>query len=275
MSSQATLDRWNGFVTKVTERLTEIINESEAGFAGMLADPSLDSIAFGNAMTALDVRKKDLDQKLSNTFSEQLALQLAMDPAAERQARETMERALVWMEERWERFRTQTNLKLVQTLWTRLEKVWGKPVGCVRCGAELQRTVFHKAESVTCRHCAAVNSVTPEVAVYNYFATAPHYYAEAMALEHRFAIDQYKRKIRGEREVRVHVHDDWRSETLEELLQWEALERAYWATYYAAQARIVPMSEPEQAQWVESRMRPLYEHDFNQRNVWRAYKGIR
>ena len=67
----------------------------------------------------------------------------------------------------------------------------------------------------------------------------------------------------------------WECETLEELLQWEALERAYWATYYAAQARIVPMSEPEQAQWVESRMRPLYEHDFNQRNVWRAYKGIR
>ncbi len=36
-------------------------------------------------------------------------------------------------------------------------------------------------------------------------------------------------------------------------------ERAYWTTYYSAQARIVPMSEEEQRNWVESRMRPLYE----------------
>ncbi|MFO0561839.1 MAG: hypothetical protein U0269_27755 [Polyangiales bacterium] len=274
MSSQATLERWNGFVTKVTQRLTEIMAEADAGFAGMLADPALDTIAFGNAMTALDVRKKDLDQKLNSTFSEQLALQLAMDPAAETQAQHTLSRALWWMEETWERYRTKKNLEMVQTLWTRLEKVWAKPVACVRCGSELQRTVFHKAESIPCRHCSTVNSVTPDPAVYNYFAAAPHMYAEAMALEHRFAVENYKRKLHDDRQVRVHKLDDWREETIEELLQWEALERAYWTAYYAAQARIVPMSEDEQRTWVESRMRPLYEYDFNRRNVWRKYKGM-
>jgi hypothetical protein len=274
MTSHATLERWNGFVTKVTQRLQEIMAEAEAGFAGMLADPSLDVIAFGNAMTALDVRKKDLDQKLSNTFSEQVALQLAMDTPAETQAQQTLTRALWWMEETWERFRTQKNLALVQTLWTRLEKVWSRPAPCVRCGAELARTVFHKAETVTCRHCNAVNSVTPDPAVYNYFAAAPHMYAEAMALDHRFAVEQFKRKLHDDRQVRVHVMDNWREETLEELLQWEALERAYWTTYFAAQSRIVPMSEDEQRVWVETRMRPLYEFDFNRRNVWRKHKGL-
>jgi hypothetical protein len=68
--------------------------------------------------------------------------------------------------------------------------------------------------------------------------------------------------------------DNWREETLEELLQWEALERAYWSAYFAAQARIVPMSEDEQRVWVETRMRPLYEFDFNRRNVWRKHKGL-
>lgn len=273
-SSQQILDRWNGFVTKVTQRLTEITAEADAGFAGMLADPALDTIAFGNAMTALDVRKKDLDQKLSNTFSEQVAIQLAMDTKAEQQAQATLAKALWWMEETWERYRTKKNVELVQTLWTRLEKVWSKPVACVRCGSELQRTIFHKAESVTCRHCSAVNSVTPDPAVYNYFAVAPHYYAEAMALEHRFAVENFKRKLHDEREVRVHVHDDWRDTNLEELLQWEALEKAYWTTYFAAQARIVPMSEDEQKTWVATRMQPLYDYDFNQRNVWRKYKGL-
>jgi hypothetical protein len=274
MSSQATLERWNGFATKVTQRLTEIMAEADAGFAGMLADPGLDVIAFGNAMTALDVRKKDLDQKLSNTFSEQVAIQLAMDTAAETQAQHTLTRALWWMEETWERYRTKKNLELVQVLWTRLEKVWSKPVPCVRCGAELARTVFHKAESVTCRHCGAVNSVTPDMAVYNYFASAPHMYAEAMALEHRFAVENYKRKLHDDRTVRVQQLDNWREETLEELLHWESLERAYWTTYYAAQARIVPMPEDEQRTWVESRMRPLYEYDFHRRTVWRQYKGM-
>lgn len=274
MSSQAILERWNGFIQKITTRLQEIMREADAGFGGLLADPNLDVITFSNAMSALDIRKKDLDQKLSNTFSEQVAIQLAMDTSAENAAQAQRAKASAWMDETWERYRTGWNLKLVQTLWTRMEKVINREVHCVRCAAQLQPTVRHKAESITCPHCKAVNSVTPDPAVYNYFATAPHLYAEAMALEHRFAIEHFKQRLHQEREVRVHQHDDWRDMNLQELLQWEALEKNYWTVYFQMQSRLVPMSEAEQAQWVESRMRPLYEYDFNQRQVWRQYKGI-
>jgi hypothetical protein len=274
MSSQAILERWNGFVQKITSRLQEIMREADAGFEGLLADPNLDVITFSNAMSALDIRKKDLAQKLSNTFSEQVAIQLAMDSTAENAAQDQMHKADRWMDETWERYRTQWNLKLVQTLWTRMEKVINREVHCVRCAAVLSPTIRHKAESITCAHCKAVNSVTPEPAVYNYFCTAPHLYAEAMALEHRFAVEHFKQRLDAERSVRVHQHDDWRETNLEELLQWEALERQYWTVYYQMQARLTPMSDAELAQWVESRMRPLYEYDFNQRQVWRKYKGI-
>ena len=191
MSSHATLERWSAFVTKVTQRLTEIMAEADAGFAAMLADPGLDTIAFGNAMSALDARKKDLDQKLSSTFSDQVVESLVMDPSATSHARQTLTRAMVWMEETWERYRTEKNMALIRVLWSRLEPVWSRAVVCVRCGSELTRTVFHKAESVTCRRCGTVNSVTPDPAVYAYFAAAPHLFAEATALEHRFAVEAF------------------------------------------------------------------------------------
>jgi hypothetical protein len=56
--SDDVLTRWRGFVQKLTERYQAILTESNAGFEGLLQDPNLDPITFGNAMNAIELRCK-------------------------------------------------------------------------------------------------------------------------------------------------------------------------------------------------------------------------
>ena len=156
-----TMERWRGFVQKVTGRLTEIMNESNAGFEGLLADPQLDPITFTNAMNAIEIRYKDLRSKLANTYSEQVVAQTVFGGGGG-EAKRLLGEAEVWMEDSWERFRTGWNGRLVRSVWARAQPLMYRTVTCSRCGGPLTRTIFHQAESVTCGACKAVNSVSPD-----------------------------------------------------------------------------------------------------------------
>jgi hypothetical protein len=48
----------------------------------------------------------------------------------------------------------------------------------------------------------------------------------------------------------------------------------FFAGFFLEAPLLIAMSEDKQRTWVESRMRPLNEYDFNRRNVWRKYKGM-
>lgn len=227
--------RWQGFVAKCTERLQMIMTESDAGFAGMLADPELDPIAFTNAMNAIEIRYKDLRTKLANTFSEQVAIQLNVGMGPARKLLEDTDR---WMEDTFERWRVGWGGKHVRAMWPRVQASMHKPVMCSKCGGALTRKVFHQAESIPCTHCGGVNSVTPDTIVYTYFAMAPHAVADEATIHLKLGAERAQSRGVGRGEL-------------------ERIYREYWTAHAAAQAQIMPMPPEEQQRYVESRIAQL------------------
>lgn len=227
--SNETLDRWRGFVQKVTGRLQEILNESNAGFDGLLQDPGLDPITFTNAMNAIEIRYKDLRSKLANTYSEQVVLPTVFG-SGRGEAEQLLRQAETWMEDTWERFRTGWNGRLVRSIWTRAQGLMNKPAGCSRCGAQLTRTIFHQAESITCASCKSVNTVSPDPLVYTYFAMAPDLIADEQTIHMKIAAERGKT---------------------------DALWQQYFEAYAKARATIAPMTPEEVRSYSESRMKML------------------
>lgn len=230
------MQRWEAFIQKVTGRLTQILEESNAGFAGLLEDPSLDPITFVNAMNAIEIRYKELYGKLGSTYSAQIVTPLLGRVAS---AERRLHDAEFWMEDTFQAFRTGWNLRLVHTLWSRVQTLMARDVACTRCGAVLpNRTLRHQSESLTCPHCKAVNSVSPDPLVYTYFTMAPDMVAEQQTLGQRLQVERACE--RG-------------ASKSEKIALWEA----YWRAYAASRATIAPMPEDEQQRFVDSRVLPI------------------
>lgn len=227
------LTRWRSFVQKLTERYQQILAESDAGFTGLLQDPNLDPITFGNAMGAIEIRVKELRTKLGDTYAQNVVGHLSAMKPAEQLMRQTED----WLEEHFEHWRVGWNGRLVRSIWTRAQPLMYRKVGCSKCGAELTgRTVFHQAESVGCTHCGAVNSVTPDTLVYTYFAMAPDMIADEQTLKSKLGLDRARRAGAS------------RGQMIE-------LSRQHWRAFVAARAQIAPMSAEEQERFVASRVR--------------------
>ena len=233
--SNEVVERWRGFVQKVTGRLTEILNESNAGFEGLLADPTLDPITFLNAMNAITLRYKELRTKLATTYSASVVLPTLGGGA---EAKALLDQSETWMEESWERFRTGWNGRLVRTLWGRVQPLMNRPAACSRCGSALTRTLFHQAESVACASCKSVNSVTPDPLVYTYFTIAPDMIADEHTIQLKMAVE------RAEHAGASQSHTD-------------GLWQQYFEAYAKARATIAPMSPDEVRSYSESRMKHL------------------
>ena len=227
------LTRWKGFVAKTTERYQAILTESDAGFAGLLQDPNLDPITFGNAMNAIELRIKELRTKLGDVYTENVVGALhVMGEAAQ-----LMNQTSSWMEEHFEHWRVGWNGKLVRSIWARAQPLMHARKDCTKCGAELTgRTLFHQAESVSCKHCGAMNSVSPDNLVYTYFAMAPDMIADEQTVASKLALERARSSGAG------------KSRMIE-------LSRQHWRAYATARAQIAPMSAEEQDRFVESRVR--------------------
>ncbi len=229
------VERWRGFVQKVTGRLTEIMNESNGGFEGLLQDPGLDPITFMNAMNAIELRYKDLRTKLATTYSEQVVLPTL---GGGREAKQLLDEAENWFEDTWQRFRTGWNGRLVRTLYQRVGPLMNKPAMCSRCGSQLTRTLMHQAESITCASCKAVNSVSPDPLVYTYFTIAPDMIADEQTAHMKIAVERAQHAGAGH-------------------AQTDALWQQYFETYAKARATIAPMTADEVRSYAESRMKML------------------
>ena len=230
--SDDVLTRWRGFVQKLTERYQAILTESNAGFEGLLQDPNLDPITFGNAMNAIELRCKELRTKLGNTYTENVVGALH----AMREAEQLMTQTSSWMEENFEHWRVQWNGRLVRSIWARAQPLMHGRKDCTKCGAELTgRTVFHMSESVTCKHCGAVNAVSPDPLVYTYFAMAPDMIADEATIATKLGLERARSSGASQ-------------------AQMIELTRQHWRAYATARAQIAPMSAEEQDRFVESRV---------------------
>jgi hypothetical protein len=164
----------------------------------------------------------------------------------------------------------------MKAFWAHVQQLMSQPVACPQCGGAIMPTLRHVADTVTCQHCRGVNQVSPHPDVYNFYALGPDAWAEAATLEKRFEIDRFRRQ--AEAQVRASrasfsLSISVEEEPIESLNRWEAMERDYWTTYFAAKSQLMPSAAEEQAQMVESRMKPTLD-ECKRSNTWRQSRGL-
>jgi hypothetical protein len=291
-SQQAIVTRWRSFLGKVMGRLRDVLAEAEAGCREMVRSNPGDPMPLNNVIAALGARKKNLDKKIYDTWSNIVSDGLA-DEAVEHddddnderagltelkgavldQADREMKQSLAWMEDAWEHFRVRWAAESVRAMWPVAEQAMQKPVACTQCGGGLAPRVRHQSDSVTCPACRAVNQVVPEMVVGMYFSSAPHVLAEEAAFQKRQAITALRRQVEAWRAAEAARTGDWPDEGVASLKQWEAMERDYWVSYAALKGRLESMTAEEQQKFVDSRMRPFIE-DLERNPVWRKAHGM-
>lgn len=286
-SQQATMVRWRTFLGKVMGRLRDVLAEAEAGCREMVTSSPADPMPLNNVLGALGARKKNLDKKIRDTWSNTVSDSLAdeevdhdeIEGATELkgkaldQADLEMKQVLDWMEDTWEHFSARWAAESVRAMWPVAEQAMKKPVACTQCGAAIQPRVRHQSDSVTCAACRAVNQVIPEAVVGMYFMSAPHALAQEATFQKRQAITSYRRQVEAWRAAEAARTGEWPDEGAPSLQKWEAMERDYWVSYTAVKARFEAMTPEDQQKFVESRMRPFIE-DLERNPVWRRAHGL-
>ena len=64
--------RWDAFLNSVRERFIEIMNEAKEGCPQLLQESNLDPIPMGNAWSAIEMRAKQLETKITETWDGQV-----------------------------------------------------------------------------------------------------------------------------------------------------------------------------------------------------------
>ncbi|HEX7666128.1 MAG TPA: hypothetical protein VF407_16485 [Polyangiaceae bacterium] len=265
--SQETITRWEAFLQKITGRYQEIVAEADAGFADLIATDAADTITYGNALTGVGARVDGLGKMMDDTFRDQVAPQLSTPE--ENHCQDRLDAVKTWIENDWEKRKMAHETNVYRALWPRVQAAMGQGVPCSSCGRELKLSVPYTVEAITCPGCRTVNQVAPDPVVSTYFGGAPHVFAQQAAFPKREAVAAQRVRAHEWRKVR-----EWCDEPIELLQEYERLERDYWTTYYATVASISPMSAKDQSEYVESRMRPLYEQFERNEPAWRRFKGL-
>jgi ribosomal protein L37AE/L43A len=299
-SQQQFAQQWQTYLQQVAANVNQILAETDAGCRQMIASRPTDTQAFDNAVQAIHVKMQTIKTEAMNALAQQ-NMQLATSgnggpllAEIERGSKGLVQ----WIDETWLRFRAQKRTESMRALWTGVQEAMRRPVACTKCGGAIEPRLRHAADTVECKHCHAVNQTTPDPAVQTYFALAPIVFAEAAALEKRLAIDRFRADVDARRRasmpalafaapVQVKQYGPGGvvqsavvagqaidEEPLDSMMQWEAMERDYWTTYFATSSQVLPSPPEEQAKMVESRMKPLIDQHFKMHKGWCKARGI-
>jgi hypothetical protein len=242
MSTNPIMQRWEAFLSKISDRYLEILGEAEAGFRALAEENPEDDRSLNNAVTAIRSRLLQLEQKIDDTMSDKISESLSgalLDRAIAR-----MEQTRLSLAERWERIRVKALGDFYRSMAPRVEAESTAPRQCTQCGGALPAERLIKPRSVKCDFCGSVNQVTPAAIVASYYASAPNSLAEEATLEQRLAIE---RKEQGINQRRAPASGA-------ELQALEKMEREYWERYVEVRGRIQPQTPEDRARFVESRM---------------------
>ena len=267
-NQQALVDRWKGFLGKIHDRLNEICAEAEVGIRAIAAQHPDDPLPIGNAITGLDHRVRQLDDKIQETWDQQVEEKFSSDPEIHDlglDMKQDAERALA---ERWELAKASWMTQVAHEAFPRAIAAIEKPAPCSACGAPLTLPTRLETVAATCTHCGVVNQVGPPPSVYYYFGFCVQNLAEAAALPIRHAIE--RQRIAADRWRRAR---NWAAEPIESLEEWERMEHQYWRTLAEERARL--RNEPVDEKFVESRMAYVYKYSLETNQQWVRAKGRR
>jgi hypothetical protein len=299
-SQQQAAGQWRAQLQGIAGQVNQIISETKAGCAQMTASQPNDSIALGNAIQAVHIKIQNLKVQIGTSWGQQRA-QLAMsgvDGGLLDQLDAENEQMTTWIDETWLRCRAACRLDGFKATWDGVWDRMHRPVACTQCGSPVVPRLRHAADSVECAHCRTVNQTIPDPMVANFYAMAPDAFAEAQTLEKRLEIDRFRAQVEaqarakapalafavpvqvsawgpgGQQQSAVVGATRLDEEPVESMMRWEQMERDYWTAYFATKAQILPSPAKEQAEMVESRMKPLIDQHFKRHKGWCKARGI-
>lgn len=266
---QALVERWRGFLSKIDERLAGIVSECEAGVAGLTAQSPDDAMPISQAMTGLDHRIRQLDDKIEETWDGQVEdkfsdggdgdfLDVGLDMKRD---------AELALEAKWTLWKAKALGDFYRQMWPRAQAAMAEPLPCTQCGTPLSVPTPHQSHTVPCPSCAAVNQIIPKGCIQQYFGGGSHAFAEELALPIRFEIERYREEVDRWRRAR-----DWAPETIESMDKWHEMEVRYWRTYSEAKAKM--LHEPVDEEYVESRLAQFRKYNLENDQRWRKAKGL-
>jgi hypothetical protein len=265
----ALVQRFNGFLQKIDDRLTELMNEAEAGLGALFAEHPDDPLVVGNAFSGLDYQIQQLREKVNATWEGQIEPAFSsldsggfLDVGIDRK-----EEFLIALDERWQTFKGQAAVAFYQGMQGLAEEAAAKEFRCSTCAATIDPPVRYESVSMTCPYCKAVVQIIPSMVVCQYYGTgAAHAVADAAALPLRFAIERYRAEVNRDRRGR-----SWGAETIQQLEKWEQMELAFWTKY--VEVRGQHLRQPPDRELLDSRMKAFRQYNLENNQVWRRAKG--
>jgi hypothetical protein len=191
VDGRESIQRWDGFLSKIRERAVETLAQAEAG-CGMLLDlNNLDPQPMTVAWGAIENQLRELGTRVDTTFREKVepALEAADEDgelvAAERRKGEAFAR---WLEREQEAVGTRIFAAAAHKIFAQARQTLGKDFRCTQCQAALPLSDrFFRSRHVACAYCNNVNTFVPgtQVAAVEFFCC--HYLARDRAKQTWFA----------------------------------------------------------------------------------------
>ncbi|MBX3204271.1 MAG: hypothetical protein KF764_04340 [Labilithrix sp.] len=248
--SAAVVTRWDGFLAQVRERFVQIMREAEEGCPMLLQQANFDPLPMGNAWSAIEIRAKQLETKIDETWNAQVEgafEQAGAPPGAIAYERAKGEALRDWFEVERERTRIKIWSDAGRTFYRRALTELGRPFACVHCTAPLEVPFTYRALDVPCPHCRNVNGFEPGTYM-RMGEICVHPLSEEAAWPAWLAMRQAENAWRAARPV-----------TIQHLKAWERAQIAYWHAYLSARARLLPDTARAFDADLRGKMRAFYE----------------
>lgn len=258
---QPTVQRWEAFVAKVNQRVSDVMEEAQTGLDQLIASHATDAGPMGTALTAVQSRFRGIDDKVDTAWEqveelleEPLEEILDDDDLAQEDfdavyglqeqlrlgydgLREHIETQYAWLEMR-------NQAAWARKLYEIVHEEAGRGLNCSQCGGAIENATFWQASNVTCPHCQSVNSVQPGMAAGLFYQGIGMH-----ALSHEQAWNEWLAEQAAKK-----YYDDRRNQTAGDHARWLDAARAYWTRYYETTRSMNPGFTQEVAEAVQNRI---------------------
>lgn len=242
--------RWEGFLSQVRERFLDIMREAEEGCPQVLEQAGWDPTPMGVAWGAIEMRAKQLETKIEETWNDQVEgkfEEAGAPPDAVAFERGKGDALRDFMEVERERTRVGIWSNAGRAFFQHAVAELGRPFACMRCGAPLEVPFTFRALNVGCPHCRTVNGFEPGTKM-RMGEICVHPLCEEAAWQQWLRMHQAESAWRAARPVTIH-----------HLKAWERAQVEYWHAYLVARTRLLPDTAQAFDQDLRGRMRHFYD----------------
>lgn len=224
--------RWDAFLANIYERFSSVLSEAQQGCAQLLVDNDYDTHAFGLAWSAMELRAKQLDTKLSDTWEDKVSPMfddLDLQAAVQDRERAKGDALSDRMEIELEGMRVRIFADAARAVWKRAITEAPPHLSCSQCGAPMPVPPTLAAANVTCSACSGVVTYEPGARLRSIEHFCVHPLCEEAAWPQWLA-----------RHVANKAINDARDESLALLKAYEHAQIEYWRAYLSTQANLLP-----------------------------------